>query len=38
MNQTITIRIPEDLRESLNEVSINEKRAVSEIVRDSLRR
>ena len=38
MNQTITIRIPEDLKESLNEMSINEKRAVSEIVRDSLER
>jgi predicted transcriptional regulator len=38
MNQTISIRIPDDLKESLNEISMSEKRAVSEIVRDSLKR
>ena len=38
MNQTITIRIPDDLKDSLNEVSISENMAISDIVRDSLKR
>jgi len=38
MNQTITIRIPDDLKEGLHELSISENKAVSDIVRDSLKR
>ena len=38
MNQTITIRIPDDLKEGLNELCRNENRAVSDIVRDSIKR
>ncbi|PIP47493.1 MAG: CopG family transcriptional regulator [Deltaproteobacteria bacterium CG23_combo_of_CG06-09_8_20_14_all_51_20] len=38
MNQTITILIPDDLKEGLHELSINENKAVSDIVRDSLKR
>ncbi len=38
MNQTITIRIPDDMKEGLNELSRNENKAVSDIVRDSLKR
>jgi predicted transcriptional regulator len=38
MNQTLTIRIPDDLRESLQELSRNENKPVSDIVRDSLKR
>lgn len=38
MNQTITIRIPDDLKEGLHELSRNENKAVSDIVRDSLKR
>lgn len=38
MNQTITIRIPDDLKEGLNELSRNENKAVSDIVRDSIKR
>lgn len=38
MNQTITIRIPNDLREELKEISKAENKPVSDIVRDSLRK
>jgi predicted transcriptional regulator len=38
MNQTLTIRIPDDLRESLQELSRIENRPVSDIVRESLKR
>jgi predicted CopG family antitoxin len=38
MNQTLTIRIPDDLREGLQELSRNENKPVSDIVRESLKR
>jgi len=38
MNQTLTIRIPDDLREGLQELSKNENKPVSDIVRESLKR
>jgi predicted transcriptional regulator len=38
MNQTLTIRIPDDLRESLQELSRTENKPVSDIVRESLKR
>ena len=38
MNQTLTIRIPDDLREGLQELSRNENKPVSYIVRESLKR
>ena len=38
MNQTLTIRIPADLRESLQELSRSENKPVSDIVRESLKR
>jgi predicted transcriptional regulator len=38
MNQTLTIRIPDDLREGLQELSKSENKPVSDIVRESLRR
>ena len=38
MNQTLTIRIPDDLREVLQELSRNENKPVSDIVRESLKR
>jgi hypothetical protein len=38
MNQTLTIRIPDDLREGLQELSRNENKPVSVIVRESLKR
>lgn len=38
MNQTLTIRIPDDLRKGLQELSRNENRPVSDIVRESLKR
>ena len=38
MNQTITIRIPDDLKEGLNELCRNENKAVSDIVRDSIKK
>jgi predicted transcriptional regulator len=38
MNQTLTIRIPDDLRESLQELSRIENKPVSDIVRESLKR
>jgi predicted CopG family antitoxin len=38
MNQTLTIRIPDDMREVLQELSRNENKPVSDIVRESLKR
>jgi predicted CopG family antitoxin len=38
MNQTLTIRIPDDLRENLLELSRTENKPVSDIVRESLKR
>ena len=38
MNQPITIRIPEDMREELQEISRSEDKPVSDLVRESLRR
>ena len=38
MNQTLTIRIPDDLRKGLQELSKNENKPVSDIVRESLKR
>jgi predicted transcriptional regulator len=35
---TLTIRLPEELRSELDEVSRDENKAVSDIVRESLRR
>lgn len=38
MNQTITIRVPEDIRKSLKAISRKEKKPVSDLVRESLQR
>jgi len=38
MNQTLTIRIPDDLREGLQQLSKSENKPVSDIVRESLKR
>jgi predicted CopG family antitoxin len=38
MNQTLTLRIPDNIREELKELSKNENRPVSDIVRESLKR
>lgn len=38
MNQTITLRIPEEMRRELKAISESEKKPVSDLVRDSLRR
>jgi predicted CopG family antitoxin len=38
MNQTLTIRIPDNIREELQELSRNENKPVSDIVRESLKR
>ena len=38
MKQTLTIRIPDDLRAELQQLSRNENKPVSDIVRESLRR
>jgi predicted CopG family antitoxin len=38
MNQTLTIRISDDLREGLQELSKSENKPVSDIVRESLKR
>ena len=38
MNQTLTIRIPDELREELQEISKAEGKPVSDLVRDSLKR
>lgn len=35
---TLTIRLPDDLRRELDKISRDENKAVSDIVRDSLRR
>lgn len=38
MNQTLTIRLPEDLRRSLETISEAERKPISDLVRDSIRR
>jgi len=38
MNQTLTIRIPESMRNELQEISKTEKKPVSDLVRESLRK
>lgn len=38
MKQTLTIRIPREFRESLEDLSRRENKPISEIVRESLRR
>ena len=38
MNQTLTIRIPEEMRKELQELSQVEDKPVSDLVRDSLRK
>ena len=38
MNKTITIRISEDIREVLKEISRSEDKPMSDLVRESLRR
>lgn len=38
MNQTLTIRLPDDLREELQEISRAEGKPISDLVRESLRR
>ena len=38
MNKTITVRISEDIREELDEVSRFENKPVSDLVRESLRK
>ena len=38
MNQTLTIRLPEDLRRSLEAISEAERKPISDLVRDSIRR
>jgi len=38
MNQPLTIRIPDGMREGLQELSRNENKPVSDIVRESLKR
>lgn len=38
MNQSITIRIPDELKKELEEISRIERKPVSDLVRDSLRR
>ncbi|PKL39004.1 MAG: CopG family transcriptional regulator [Spirochaetae bacterium HGW-Spirochaetae-1] len=38
MNQTITIRIPEEMKKDLDELSKSEHKPVSDLVRESIRR
>jgi predicted transcriptional regulator len=38
MNQTLTIRLPEDLRKSLAAISEAQQKPISDLVRDSIRR
>jgi len=38
MNQTLTIRIPDELREGLEEISKAERKPISDLVRESLQR
>lgn len=38
MNKTLTIRIPDDLKKELEEISKKENKPVSDIVRDSLKK
>jgi predicted transcriptional regulator len=38
MNQTVTIRIPDDIKEGLQKLSREENKPISDIVRESLKR
>ncbi|HOO73407.1 MAG TPA: ribbon-helix-helix protein, CopG family [Spirochaetota bacterium] len=38
MNQTLTIRIPDELKKDLEEISRIEQKPISDLVRESLRR
>lgn len=38
MNKTLTIRIPDDLKKELEDISKTENKPVSDIVRDSLKK
>ncbi len=38
MNKTLTIRIPDDLKKELEDISKKENKPVSDIVRDSLKK
>lgn len=38
MNQTLTIRIPDELKKELDKISKIEQKPISDLVRDSLRR
>lgn len=38
MSQTMTVRIPDDLRKDLNEISKKEGIPISDVVRDSLKK
>jgi predicted CopG family antitoxin len=38
MNQTLTIRIPDDIRQELQELSRDENKPVSDVVREALKR
>lgn len=38
MNQTITVRIPDDMRKELEELSKSEHKPVSDVIRESLRK
>ncbi len=38
MSNIISIRLPEDLRKELKEISKNESKAVSELIRESLKK
>ena len=38
MKPTLTIRLPENMRSLLDEISTNEQKPISDIVRESLRR
>ena len=38
MNQTLTIRIPDDLKKELDELSKSENKPISDLVRESLKK
>ena len=38
ISNIISIRLPEDLRKELNEISKNESRPISDLIRDSLKK
>ena len=38
MRQTLTVRIPDDLRKELKKISLEESKPVSDLVRESLKR